>query len=147
MKEAEAQLESHNKICPEKVEKPVLLEQVRNEYEQLKSEITQLSEEIERVENRIIAKNKETNTLLRHLDVIDEFENRVNIEKRKIELQLNEFNIDIDDIIKIEINKNPIMIWKEAIDNELNRDTLKLNDKNIGLKNQLLKKQTNKIKY
>ena len=144
LKEAMAQLEAHIKICPEKVEKPVLSERIRIRYEQLERDIKQLSEIIEEKEEEIVEKNKQSNRLFRCLEALDEFENRIDDEKEKIGLRLDEFDINIDNIISIEINRDPIQKKKDKIDSELSGIRIMLNDESNGLKKQLSQKQVEK---
>lgn len=144
LKEATAQLDAHNKICPEKIEKPVLSGDIRIRYEQLEKEIEQLSKTIEDKEEEIVEKNKKSSILFRCLELIDEFENRIDTEKEKIGSHLEEFDININNIISVIINREPIEKKKKEIDDELYKVRNLINNENDGLKVQLHQKQINK---
>ncbi|MCI9076452.1 MAG: PHP domain-containing protein [Dorea sp.] len=144
LKDAKSQLDAHDKICPSKVEKPVLSENVRERYEQLESIIKELSDQIEEKEKRIVEISKDSNALSRDLEMIDDFENRMGGEIEKIRLNLEEFDIHIDDIINLKIDRRPIKEKKKKIDDELLDIRELLNDKNIGLKVRISKMQSDK---
>lgn len=144
LKEAMAQLDAHNKICPEKIEKPILSEDIRAKYEQLEKEIVDLLEAIDEKEDEIVEKNKESKALFRCLESIGEFESRIDAEKEKIGSQLDEFGISINDIINLTISCEPIEKKKKEVDDELSKIRNLLNNEKDGLKVQLSQKQSNK---
>lgn len=146
LKDAKSQLDAHDKICPSKMEKPVLSEDVRERYEQLEGAIKRLSDQIEEKEKRIVEISKDSNALSRSLEMIDEFENRMGSEIEKIRLNLEEFDICINDIINLKIDRQPIEEKKKKIDDELLNIRKQLNDKNTGLKAQISKMQSDKQK-
>ena len=144
LKQAKDQLEAHNKICPDKIEKPVLSEEIQEKYETLEKEILELEKQIKNAEEEVIIKNKATNKLMRCLESLVEFENRIEIEKSKLNIQLEEFDINADDIVNLIVNKRPIEEKKKEIDDDLSATKEMLNDEENGLRTQLSKKQADK---
>lgn len=144
LKEAKDQSEAHDKICPEKIEKPVLSEEIQEKYETLEKEIRELEKRIEDAEDDVIEKNKASNKLFRCLELLDEFKNRIETEKSKLSIQLEEFDINADDIVCLTVNKNPIEEKKKVIDDALVVTKGLINDKENGYRAQLSKKQADK---
>lgn len=139
-------MNEQDKICPPKVEKPILSEDVRERYEQLEKEIEQLSVQIEEKEKRIVEISKRSGTLSRNLEMIDDFENRINTEIEKISSNLEEIDINVDEVINLKIERKPIEEKKKKVDNELLDIRKLLNDKDTGLKAQMTEKQSDKQK-
>lgn len=144
LKQAKDQLEAHNKICPDKIEKPILSEEVQKNYETLEKDILELEKQIKKAEEEVLIKNKTSKKLLRCLESMAEFENRIEIEKSKLNIQLEEFDINIDDVVDLIVNKSPIEEKKKKIDDDLSAIKEVLNDEENGLRTRLSKKQADK---
>lgn len=141
LKDAKKQLDAHIKVCPKEVKKPELSQEIQNKYDEIIIEAENLKSKIEDIENQIFELSVNSSKLNLIIETIGEFENRILIEKDKIRQQIEEYNLNIDEIINIKIDKKSIQQKKNEIDTNLTKLRQKINDKENGLKKQLNDKE------
>lgn len=83
---------------------------------------------------------KETGLKILRLEYIDEVENRINKEIEQITLQVEDFDIKVEEVIKFTVDKSPIISKKEIIDKKLSELKETVEDEQNGLKVQLKQK-------
>ncbi len=141
LKNAKDQLEAHSKICPTEVKKPELSADTQKKYEKIAKDINDLQTEIEVIENEKSGLLISSNELKLVLDSIIEFENRFLNEKKRINEKLFNYKINIDDIIKININKQPIEAQKKRIDDRIDLLKNQVDNEDNGLKKIVIDKE------
>lgn len=140
LQDAQNQLLAQINICPQEVKKPELPQEVQEQYDKVIEEIGNIENEIEKKQEEILEVNSVSKKVQHILEYIDEVENRINKEIEQITLQVEDFDIKVEEVIKFTVDKSPIISKKEIIDKKLSELKETVEDEQNGLKVQLKQK-------
>lgn len=118
----------------------VLPQEVQEQYDKVIEEIGNIENEIEKKQEEILEVNSVSKKVQHILEYIDEVENRINKEIEQITLQVEDFDIKVEEVIKFTVDKSPIISKKEIIDKKLSELKETVEDEQNGLKVQLKQK-------
>lgn len=148
LKNSQNKLEAHKKICPEKIEKPILTKEKQDQYDCIIKEIQECKIELEN-QNKILV---DTNIKKNNLEIVKnkllDFNKRFLSEVEIIGQELKEYNVNINNIIKLEFNINDIENKITEYENKVKQIKSISGDetKKIGLKYKLQTKEASKDK-
>ena len=91
----------------------------KKQYDKVIEEIGNIENEIEKKQEEILEVNSVSKKVQHILEYIDEVENRINKEIEQITLQVEDFDIKVEEVIKFTVDKSPIISKKEIIDKKL----------------------------
>lgn len=132
-------LEVHQKICPAKIDKPVLQEEKQKQYDLIIKEIQECKMELEKQNKALVNINIQKNNLDIVKNDLLSFKSRFLSEKSNLGEKLKEYNINIENIINVEFNIKEVEDKITEYENEANKIKLILGDetKKVGLKYKL----------
>ena len=119
LQDAQNQFFAQINICPQEVKKPELPKDIQDQYDKVIEEIRSIENEIEEKQEEILEVNSVSKKFQHILEYIDEFENRIDKEIEQINIQVEEFDIKAEDIIKFTVDKGSIISKKRVIDKKL----------------------------
>lgn len=140
LQDAQNQFFAQINICPQEVKKPELPKDIQDQYDKVIEEIRSIENEIEEKQEEILEVNSVSKKFQHILEYIDEFENRIDKEIEQINIQVEEFDIKAEDIIKFTVDKGSIISKKRVIDKKLKELKETVEDEKDGLKVQLKQK-------
>ena len=112
-------------------------QEVQEQYDKVIEEIGNIENEIEKKQEEILEVNSVSKKVQHILEYIDEVENRINKEIEQITLQVEDFDIKVEEVIKFTVDKSPIISKKEIIDKKLSELKETVEDEQNGLKVQI----------
>ena len=136
LQDAQNQFFAQINICPQEVKKPELPKDIQDQYDKVIEEIRSIENEIEEKQEEILEVNSVSKKFQHILEYIDEFENRIDKEIEQINIQVEEFDIKAEDIIKFTVDKGSIISKKRVIDKKLKELKETVEDEKDGLKVQ-----------
>ncbi len=156
----ETKIEEHIKLCPKKVEKPNTESEEQKKYNYLNEDIKRHKEEIEKLNSEILNFNNSIKELNMFLEEIKCLFERTNSDKSRLNVTSLKYGLDIDEIIKVNINTEIIESKIKQITNEISnkKSILKLKKESVtnkekekkdilNMESQELSKYNDYIKY
>lgn len=140
LQDAQNQLYAHIRICPKEIKKPELPIKIQQQYDKVIEEIHNYENEIEKKQEEILNISSVSKKLQYALEYIDEVVNRIEKEIQNIDIQVAEFDIKAEDIIKYTVDNNPVILMKSEMDMKLKELKDDIDNEKNGLKVQLMQR-------
>ena len=137
LEDAQNQFTAQEKIRPQEVTKPSLKPEVQQQYDNVVKEIGDIENKIEQKKEEIYKVASDAKKLQHLITRIDDLETRIENEIEQISYQVEEFDIKMNEVIKFEIDKIPILNKKKKKEEDEQNLRDYLDNKNTGLKNLL----------
>lgn len=139
LKDANIQLEAHMSIKPKKIDKPELPKEKQEMYDAVLEKIKELSNQNESENKKLFSLNEKVRKLQSILEEIDEIQNRFAKSMEHINEELLEFDLSINTIFDLKVNKETINEKKTEIDQLIAGVKDKLKNPESGIEIQLIK--------
>lgn len=140
----EKELEVHVENPPPIVEKPEEDSEIAEELSELKTGRDDLVKEREDVESDQRNQKKKNNALVKLLQIIERFENEFQSIKRDAKDELQLLGLNIEQLIEISVNKEPLNAQLQEVDRILEANTKSINELEIeisGIDDEIKKHQ------
>lgn len=139
LKDANTQLEAHMSIKPKKIDKPELPKEKQEMYDAVLEKIKELSNQSESEKQKLFSLNEKVRKLQSILEEIDEIQNRFAKSMEHINEDLLEFDLSVNTIFDLKVNKETVNAKKTEIDQLLAEVKDKLKNPESGIEIQLIK--------
>lgn len=139
LKDANTQLEAHMSIKPKKIDKPELPKEKQEMYDAVLEKIKELSNQSESENQKLFLLNEKVRKLQSLLEEIDEIQNRFTKSMERINEVLLEFDLNVNKIFDLKINKETVNAKKTEIDQLIAEVKDKLKNPESGIEIQLIK--------
>ena len=139
LKDANTQLEAHMSIIPKKIDKPELPKEKQEMYDAVLEKIKELSNQSESENQKLFSLNEKFRKLQSILEEIDEIQNRFSKSMEHINEELLEFDLSVNTIFDLKVNKETINEKKTEIEQLIAGVKDKLKNPESGIEIQLIK--------
>lgn len=139
LKDAKTQLEAHMSIKPKKIDKPELPKEKQEMYDSVLEKIKELSNQSENENQKLFSLNEKARKLQDILEEVDEIHNRFAKSMEHINEELFEFDLSVNSIFDLKVNKEKVNAKKTEIDQLITEVKDKLENPESGLEIQLIK--------
>lgn len=139
LKDANTQLEAHMSIIPKKIDKPELPKEKQEMYDAVLEKIKELSNQSESENQKLFSLNEKFRKLQSILEEIDEIQNRFSKSMEHINEELFEFDLSVNTIFDLKVNKETINEKKTEIEQLIAGVKDKLKNPESGIEIQLIK--------
>lgn len=139
LKDANIQLEAHMAIKPKEIDKPELPKEKQEMYDSVLEKIKELSNQSESENQKLFSLNKKVRKLQNILEEIDEIQNRFAKSMEHINEELLEFDLNVNTIFQLKVDKETVNVKKTEIDQLITETKDKLENTESGIEIQLIK--------